>query len=73
MVRAKPNDSTERAAVMPADLDSDTQDIIDLCTMLCAVAASGDAEGCIAGINKTLWTVTDRAEAIRARHFGEAA
>jgi hypothetical protein len=49
------------------DLDADTQDIIDIATMLCAVTASGDAEGCASGINKSLWTIIDRAEAIRER------
>jgi hypothetical protein len=39
--------------------------------MLCVVTASGDIEGCGAGINKSLWTIIDRAKAIRGRLLKE--
>jgi hypothetical protein len=54
------------------DLDADTQDIIDIATMLCVMTASiDDMNGCAAGINKSLWTIIDRAKAIWGRLLKE--
>jgi hypothetical protein len=66
VVRLRPGRASELF-----NLDADLDDIIDIATMLCVVTASGDAESCIAGMNKSLWTIIDRANAIRGRLLKE--